>query len=190
MSERRAKEKRNANPTYPEFVSLVGQIAVETVNLEWELSGLFGRMLGMPLKGARAIYLTPFSDRARLEILANAASVFTVNPRRKPSHILEKQKAVALRKVSDLVRRSRHVIEQRHRFVHDLWEPPGEGEDEEMLQLRRIDGKHGRKAIAVSLQDLRKQSNTLRTLIDDVNRQRIEFRKHPPLMVDMRVARS
>ena len=58
---------------HPEHVRLIGLIAIETGNLELALADLLARMLSIPLRIGRAVYLTPQSSGARLHILKNAA---------------------------------------------------------------------------------------------------------------------
>ena len=58
---------------HPEHTRLIGMIAIETGNLELALADVFARMLSIPLRIGRAVYLTPQASHARLDILKNAA---------------------------------------------------------------------------------------------------------------------
>src|SRR5271155_2456513 len=44
---------------HPEHVHLIGMIAIESGNLEIALATLFARMVMLPLRTGRAVYLTP-----------------------------------------------------------------------------------------------------------------------------------
>ena len=183
MTEKR--KNRNDVLKYPDFTALVGQIAVETVDLEYELSGLFARMLSISLPLARAIFLTPLNERTRLEMLENAANVAFGPTGKGRSTFQNQQHANALKSVRSIVKRSRKAIEKRHRFIHDLWQESGGGESEQTLHLHRIDGRGKQPPIQVTVKELREQSETLRQLIKDVAKLRVAFRERPPTMVSL-----
>lgn len=171
---------------HSEHVKAIGMIALETVDLELALADLFSRMLQINRKTATAIYMTPKGDQARLDILSNAAHAafdLTKREQEKPLGVLPKQKKAALKKVLEIVKRAHNAINNRHRMMHDDWQP---GDDDKTAKRKTVDGRAGRAAVAVSIGDLKQQIATLRTLIDDVHDLTNEFDQHPPLMVDMR----
>lgn len=181
------KIKRRTNQAaYPEYLSLVGQIAVECVDLDWSLGGLLGRMLFLRLKQARALYLTPMNERARLDILENAAHE-ALAPGRKPKKNpqYEKQKEQALKKVVAIVKRSRQAFNDRNVLVHHLWEDMEEDGDEETMIIRPMDGKVSGQPKRISVKELKAQLEKLTVLRKDVMQLRKEFKEHPPVLVSM-----
>jgi hypothetical protein len=69
---------------YPDHIKAIGMIALETVDLEIELAVLFSTMLRLSSAVAEAIYMTPKSEQARLEVLKNTAiALFSLHPKSK-----------------------------------------------------------------------------------------------------------
>src|ERR1700687_493469 len=89
---------------HPEHVRLIGMIAIETGNLEIALADLFARMLSIPLRIGRAVYLTPQSAQARLDILVNAAKAEFDRPMR--AKVLREQYADAFKQVNTIRNRA------------------------------------------------------------------------------------
>lgn len=58
---------------HPEHVRAIGMISIENANLEHSLARLFATMLFISVPVGHAIYLTPKSAIARIEIFENAA---------------------------------------------------------------------------------------------------------------------
>jgi hypothetical protein len=157
-------------------------IALETVDLELELAELFARMLQIPLNVGESVYMTPKSDQVRIEVLRSGAHAVSPNPKRDPKSELEVQKRSALKKVIDLATRAQASINYRHRTMHDDW-----GFDPDHNEIRRItvDGKLGRTPTLIPINDLKKQIEITRKLIDDVVALAKEFKDNPPLMVSL-----
>jgi hypothetical protein len=168
---------------YPEYVTAIGMIALEIVDLELELSVLFARMLIITPKVGEAIYMTPKNDRARLDILQNAAdAVFATKSKGKPTSTLAKQKTAAREKVTAIVKRCRASIEERHRVIHDDWYISSETQE---IKRVMVDGRPPKDGTKVTLDELNAILKKLRTLIDDVSKLSEEFKKSPPQMVSM-----
>jgi hypothetical protein len=172
---------QSALEKHPEHVRFIGMIAVESGNLELELAGLFARMVMIPLRIGRAVYLTPHSAHARLDILKNAAKAAFDRPTR--STVLRLQYAEALKRVIDIANRASASINKRHRLVHDSW---GYNDDDREVSRLMIDGNPDRESASVPISELKDQLSVLRNLISEAGTLAREFRKRPPLMVDLR----
>jgi hypothetical protein len=169
---------------HPEYVTAIGMIALEIVDLELELSVLFSRMLMVSPKVAEAIYMTPKNDRARLDILQNAAeALFATKSKNTPSSVLAKQKIEARNRVLAIVKRCRAVIEERHRVVHDDWYISSETQE---IKTMMVDGRLAGAGTKVTLDELKTIIQSLRRLIDDITKLAEEFKTNPPLMVSLR----
>jgi len=184
MTTKATKKRSSKKKTYPEHLSLIGSIITETVYLEWVLSGLFARMMGLSFKVARAIYLTPKSETARLEILQNASkALFEEKSAKRAAPTLQKQKDAAKKEVQSLIKRSQNIINERHRLVHDLWEERDALAEScgDPLKRRRIDAeKLHEKPKEISIDDLKSLHCDIEKLIGDVHALRLKFKKHPP----------
>lgn len=168
---------------HTEYCTAIGTIALEVVDLELELSVLFARMLMLTPKVGESIYMTPKSDRARLDILRNAAeAVFATKANVKSSSALARRKIVAREKVVSIEKRCRALIEERHRVIHDDWYI---SKDTQEIKRMMVDGKLTREGIKVTLDELDSILQKLRALIDDVSKLSEEFKKKPPLMVPL-----
>jgi hypothetical protein len=120
---------------HPQHARLIGMIAIETGNLELALADLFARMLSIPLRIGRAVYLTPQSSAARLHILKNAARAEFERPMR--SKTMKDQYASALKRVLDIHDRADKAIIRRHRVVHDSWGYSEDDKGSEPIDDRR-----------------------------------------------------
>jgi len=171
---------------YPEHVQAIGMISLETVDLELQLALLFSRMLQISPKVGEAIYMSPKSDQARLDVMRNTAhAAFDPGPRSKPDSILEQQKKKALKKMLDIVAQAESVIQYRHRTLHDDWRIERQHKEVQRIQ---VDGHAARVPTPVSLTELNRQITKMRTLIDDVTILAKEFKAHPPRMVSMKIS--
>lgn len=170
---------------FPEHVQAIGLIALETVDLELELAVLFSRMLMLLPRVGEAIYMTPQNAQARLDILRNAANeTFRPNKKAGSNSIKEKQKAAALEKVIDILKRAQDCINGRNRALHDDWYISA---DTKEIKRIRVDGFSGRVGEPISLPKLKAEVKALRLLIDNVTKLAKEFKDHPPQMVSMRL---
>jgi hypothetical protein len=168
---------------HPEHTRLIGMIAIETGNLELALANLFARMLLVPLRIGRAVYLTPQSSQARLHILKNAARAEFDRPMR--SKVLTDRCASALKRVIEVHDRANKSILRRHRVVHDSW---GFNDDDGQVSRLMIDGNPDRESASAPINELRDQLRSLRKLIDDAGVLAREFHNNPPMMIDLRLS--
>jgi hypothetical protein len=58
---------------HPEHVRAIGMISIETTSLDIMFGGLLAATLGVPKNIGQAIYLTPRSAAARIELFRNVA---------------------------------------------------------------------------------------------------------------------
>jgi predicted RNA-binding protein YlxR (DUF448 family) len=100
---------------HPKHVALIGMIAIETGNLEIALATLFARMLSVPMRTGRAVYLTPKAAHAQLDILRNAAKA--AFDRKVKSKELNDQYKEALAKVTGIISRAGKANDKRNRIV-------------------------------------------------------------------------
>lgn len=168
---------------HPDHVRLIGMIAIETGNLELALANLFARMLLIPLRIGRAVYLTPQSAQARLHILKNAARAEFDRPMR--SKTLMDQYASALKRVIEIHDRANKAINKRHRVVHDSW---GFSDDDREVSRLMIDGNPDRESAAAPVNELKDQLMSLRKLIADATALARDFYNNPPMMIDLRLS--
>jgi hypothetical protein len=104
-------------------------ISIENANLEHSLASLFSRMLFISLAVGHAIYLTPKSAQARIEIFENAAKR-ALGPAGSDEH--RKQRKQALDRALRIATRARALVGKRHGIIHDAW-----GVDAESGDVRR-----------------------------------------------------
>ncbi|HMK79377.1 MAG TPA: hypothetical protein VK438_06985 [Xanthobacteraceae bacterium] len=183
MAEKKSLKPSEHNLTQrPDYVSAIGMVALETVDLEIRLAGLFAAIVGLSSRVAQAIYFSPKAEQARMDILRNAANAaYHVSPSRTGNQA--KQKRDALLKVETLLKRSEKVIRKRHRVVHDDWNI---SEKEKTVTRRPVGGELERPRTPVPISDLSDIIKQLRELIDDVYDLSKEFKERPPHMVSLR----
>jgi hypothetical protein len=102
-----------------DYVHAIGVISIENANLEVALAELFARILHISPQVGEAIYLTPRSAFARLEIFRAAADA-ALRPRRRGGQN-EARKAETLIKAHDLHRRAKSAVGRRHDVIHNAW---------------------------------------------------------------------
>jgi hypothetical protein len=170
---------------HPDHARLIGMIAIESGNLELALASLFARMLLIPLRVGRAVYLTPQGFQARLDILRNAAKA-EFDRAVRPA-VLRKRYPEVLRRVTDIIKRANDAVNKRNRVVHDSW---GYNDDDKEVSRLVIDGKPDRESASVSIKELADQLVSIRVLIDDVGALAREFYRHPPTMIDLRLSET
>jgi hypothetical protein len=165
----------------PDYVQLIGMVALEVVDLEIRLANLFGRIIGVSQREAQAIYFSPKAEQARMDIIRNSANAaFAVSPSQ--AGILARQKREALEKVEAILSRSEKLIRQRHRVVHDEWNI---SDKEKIVTRRLVGGELKRPRIPVAKDELSNLIEKLRELIDEVYDLSQEFKAKPPTMVSM-----
>jgi hypothetical protein len=160
-------------------VRAIGMISIENANLETALAELFSRMIFVPLPVGRAIYLTPKSAMARIEIFENAANAVGLG-RGDEEH--QRKKGDALRRSLSLAGRANTLIGKRHGIIHDSW-----GLDSETDEVRRRSlGRPSKTDGPVPVEELNRLIDEFRLLIDDARALAAEFRESPPSLVDLR----
>jgi hypothetical protein len=133
-------------------------ISIENANLEYELADLFSRILQIHPHVGRAIYLTPKSAIARIEIFENASKAVLA-----PKTENENFAAAFLEKALCIASRARAVVGKRHEIIHDGW-----GVDSQTGDVLRIPTK--RAQAHVPLADLQNLVRDFRLLICDAAR--------------------
>jgi hypothetical protein len=105
-----------------EHVHAIGMISILNANLEEALGELLARVLHIRVEVGKAIYLTPKSAFARLEILEAAAKA-RLRPKEEGDTFNENEegKAATLQRVLQVVPRARGVIGRLHKVMHDAW---------------------------------------------------------------------
>jgi hypothetical protein len=162
---------------HPEYVRAIGMISIENANLEHSLASLFSEMLFISVGVGHAIYLTPKSATARIQIFENAAKV-ALAPRGGDEH--RKKLKLALRRISGITERARKLIGKRHGIIHDAW-----GVDKLTGDVQRhVLGFPSRKS-PTPVAALERTITDFRKLISDVRSLRNEFKKSPPTLVSM-----
>jgi outer membrane translocation and assembly module TamA len=149
---------------HPEFVQAIGMISIENSNLEDALAVLFSRVLQIGTNVGRAIYLTPKSAMARLEILQNASKEVFRPKTRPESAEGRRYRDEALKKVLALARRAEAVIGKRHAIMHDSW-----GFDLESGSVVRFNTVAVSEKKTVDLTSLQKLVHDLRQLMYEVD---------------------
>lgn len=170
---------------FPDHVKAIGLMSLETVDLELELAVLFSRMLFINSAVGEAIYMTPRGDRARLDILRNAAKqLFALRKNEKPHSESGKRKRSTLSKIESIIGRAQDCIDKRHRAMHDDWYISSETKE---IKRIPVDGVIGRVAKPIPIEQLNDDVRALRVLIDDVTALAKEFQKQPPTLTSMKL---
>lgn len=107
---------------FPEYVSAIGMVSLETGDLQIKLANLFSRMVGVTVRIGQSIFLSPKAEHARIDILLHAAHAkFAIAPKANPKAKLVVQNKRDLNEVVKIVKRSHDLINKRHRIIHDDW---------------------------------------------------------------------
>jgi hypothetical protein len=155
-------------------------IALETVDLEIELAVLFSALLGISPAVGEAIYMTPKSEQARLDILKNmTAALFVLHPLSNKTSPKSRLKLASRKEVLDIVERAQRCIGKRHRAIHDEWYVLPKTKEIKRLQ---VDGRGEVVGTPIPIGQLKKEIETLRILIDDITELAAKFRERPPAM--------
>lgn len=172
------KQWRSNLERYPEHVQKIGMISIECANLETALADLFSATFGIAAKIGHAIYLTPKSAIARLEIFREAANVAfapekdEIDPHRL-GHLSK-----TLEKIRGILERARSAIGKRHGIIHDAWGAPLGGE--EAIRYK-IAGAYTDEGTPVKITELQSILDQIRDLIGEVISLTFQFKKEPPL---------
>lgn len=156
-------------------------ISVESGNLDIIIAELLAVVLGIPHSLGHAIYLTPKSATARIEIFENVAryafptmdttSGWDDEPRKLQETVNQVRKQDR-RRVEALLKRARAIATKRHQVIHEAW---GLRADTQEVARRSIPIKPGTQFAAVPLAVLTTIIGDLRRLIDDVIDLKNEF---------------
>jgi hypothetical protein len=162
----------------PEYVRAIGMISILNAGLEHSLATLFSRMLSINVGVGHAIYLTPKSALARVEILQNAARV-ALGQRGDAEH--QRKLKLALRRVNAIADRAKKLIGKRHGIIHDAW-----GVDKETGNVHRHELGFPSRKTPIPIADLNRIVDDFRKLISDTRTLSRDFQKSPPTLVSMR----
>ena len=164
---------------HPEYVRAIGMVQLEAVALELRLALLLSRILALPQRIARAIYLTPKSEQVRLEILRNSAEARLSG---RAGAELKRQMDDALKKVIAIQKRAQKVVGKRHGVIHDEWNYSPTRQE---IIRKPVSGQLAVQVTKGDIKELHRLIDQMRDLIDDIYDLAEEFRKHPPFMVDL-----
>lgn len=169
---------------HPKYVRAIGMVSLEAIAMELRLALLFARVMGIPLRTAQAIYLTPKAEQTRFDIFKNAVHAhLAVSPTKKNS-VLGKQKTKALKDVLSIISRAEKLIRQRHRVIHDEW---NYSDTEKKVTRKLIDGHPGRERTPIKKKDLDILIESMRVIIDDAYDLAKAYSEHPPFMVSLKL---
>jgi hypothetical protein len=151
----------------PDHVRAIGMISIENGNLEDAMGALFAEVIIVPHRVGLAIYMTPRSEYARIEILRNAAkaaySARDANRQKKQ-----------LRHVLNICERALKLVGKRHTQIHHGW-----GADESGAVQRFVPGTWVGENVPLST--LSNIIEDYRRLIEDTTRLALHLREHPPV---------
>jgi hypothetical protein len=162
---------------HPDHVHAIGMISIENANMEHSLASLFGTMLFISLPVAHAIYLTPKSAIARIEIFENAARR-GFGPKGNDEH--RKGLRRNLKRVMRIAERARTVVGKRHGIIHDAWGVDGETGAVQRYPLQKPGGE-----TVVPVETLKKIIREFRELNRDIQELRKEFKANPPTLINL-----
>lgn len=115
---------------HPEHVKAIGMISIESGNLDIMIADLLSVVLGIREPIGHAIYLTPRSATAQIEIFENVAKyAFPVQKTddswdeepRKLMEIVNKRNSNDQHRVEALLKRARAIANKRHQNIHEAW---------------------------------------------------------------------
>jgi hypothetical protein len=161
---------------HPEFVRAIGMISIENANIEAQMARLFSRILFIPLHVGFAIYLTPKSATARIEIFQKAIKA-ALRPTGPEEH--QKKLKDALDKANRLANRVKTVTGKRHQIIHDVW---GVDETGDVVRKPLPAFVESEKVPITKLNNMIREMRTLSREIRDTAE---EFRQSPPSLVSM-----
>lgn len=162
---------------HPEYVRAIGMISVENANLEHSLATLFCRVAFISLGIGHAIYLTPKSSLARIEILEKATKVALAPYGHEPHR--KKLKSASIR-VEAIIKRAKKLIGKRHGIIHDAW-----GVSKETGDVQRYVLGFPQRKSPIKIAELERTVSEFRDLIGEVRALSREFKAHPPRLVDL-----
>ena len=150
----------------PDYVNAIGMISIENANMELALAGLFSATLGLKRSVGHAIYLTPKSAQARIEIFQAAVGA-ELDPSgwdKNPDH--QAKLKDARNKVLRIAERALTAVGKRHGIIHDQWGLYDETEDVGRASLARPAKTDG----IVDIKELRELIRIIRSIITDAGK--------------------
>jgi len=174
MSKPPRKSFQSTLEEHPEHVRAVGMISIESGSLDIVLTQLLAATLGVSESIANAIYLTPRSASARIEIFQNIVTFALENVKtddvegRQLKRLYEKineKRTKRRRRIESLLARARAIADKRNIIIHEGW---GVDKTTSTIIRRRLPIKPGSKATPVPLGYLTEIIRDLRVLVDDV----------------------
>ena len=165
----------------PEYVSAIGMISIENANMEASIADLFSAIIGLRVPVGRAIYLTPKSAIARIEIFEAAVKSHLKFRAFNGNVDHQKKMANALAKSLHIASRARSAVGKRHGIIHDQW-----GLDEKTREVIRKSLPTPTKADGgVPLPELKSLIQSMRSITTDAIGLTVEFIEHQPHMDDL-----
>ena len=101
----------------PKHAQAIGILTIEISRLERSISELLGTILGMHFLLAEAIYFTPNSNIARMDIISNVA----------PLALNQHPKKV--KRINRFNERAKAAMGKRHQIIHYFWTLSETGDD-------------------------------------------------------------
>jgi hypothetical protein len=159
---------------HPDHVRAIGMISIENANLEALMALLFSRATLISMRVGTAIYLTPKSAIARIEIF-QAAVKAALEPHRAPERRRKRLKEF-LKKSNRIAERAKIAIGKRHQIIHDGW-----GVYEETNSVIRFPSNRSDERLPVDVRDLNRLLDEMRTLTSDIEDLAEQFKRSHPL---------
>ncbi len=94
---------------HPEHLKAIGIITIELATMELLLAALMGGLINVDVKTADAIFTTPKSSIARLDLITNILAIRPELP------------AFFKEEIEKVVSKARRIMGRRHTLVHNLW---------------------------------------------------------------------
>ena len=143
---------------HPAHVKMIGMITVELANLEIELADLLAALINRDRDIGHALYFTPKSTIARLEMIDSVASIL-LNP------------GPLLSEISKNTKKARRVMDKRHRLIHAAWGVSSDNSKVLHSSLPLGEGKAEQTRVgdlAAVVQQLREVTENVSTVLDKV----------------------
>jgi hypothetical protein len=135
---------------FPDHVKAIGMSSIEIANLDIHLGELFGAILRIDKRAGAAIYLTPQSATARLDMLKALICAIYSDDTADHKHLLS------------IYKRACKINTERNRLIHDAWGTNTDGEP-----VRR-DIKAEKPMVRVGIEELNKDIYNIRSLTTDI----------------------
>jgi hypothetical protein len=145
---------RSVLERFPDHTKAIGMTSIEIANLDIFLGHFFGALLQIGQDAGAAIYLTPKSAFARLEILEAAINSIYNGSEDKDNH----------NHFTSLLKRARKIVSARHSLIHDSWGTNAAGDP------ARRDIKALGPMIPVDVKQLEQSIHDIRVLIGDIKK--------------------